>query len=305
MRTTCAECGDTEYARGLCTRHYQKARYHGQLPDAPPKTCEVCGQAFTSRNQRRRFCSATCKETARTRVMRADPVRRAARAKVRETRAAARGPCRQCGQPVPETRQAHAVYCSDACKTEAVEQRRRSAGLIAAGERRCLNCGKLIAPEVTLKAKCCSRECGVAYQNQKRAEAQRERVLADRQPCRQCGGEIPESRRGGSVYCSTACKRRAKSATWRERSPGYMREYLYGVTPEQYEAALAAQGGRCAICRSDQWPGKGNRPHTDHDHADGRFRGILCGNCNHGLGMFGDDPARLRVAAEYLERVRA
>ena len=64
------------------------------------------------------------------------------------------------------------------------------------------------------------------------------------------------------------------------------------------------QGGRCAICR---------RPTTklqvDHDHdccppkrACVRcLRGMLCGLCNAGLGMFGDDPARLRAAARYLE----
>lgn len=79
-----------------------------------------------------------------------------------------------------------------------------------------------------------------------------------------------------------------------------MRQYLYGITPEQYAALLAAQDGLCAICRTDAWPGKG--PHVDHAHDTGRVRGILCGGCNNGLGRFADDPARLRAAAEYLER---
>jgi len=80
-----------------------------------------------------------------------------------------------------------------------------------------------------------------------------------------------------------------------------MRQYLYGVSPEQYAAMLEAQGGQCAICDSDQWPGKGNSPHVDHEHATGKVRGLLCTNCNNGLGNFGDDPARLRAAADYLE----
>ena len=81
-----------------------------------------------------------------------------------------------------------------------------------------------------------------------------------------------------------------------------MRQYLYGITPEDWDAMLAAQDGRCAICRTDEWGGKGGWPHADHCHTSKRFRGILCDNCNQGLGRFGDDPARLRAAADYLER---
>jgi predicted nucleic acid-binding Zn ribbon protein len=163
----------------------------------------------------------------------------------------------------------------------------------------------LIPPEVTLKAKCCSRECGIAYQNRKRAEEKRAKLLAERGPCPGCGGEIPPEKSGRWKYCSTACKRRVMSARWRERAPHYMRQYLYGISQAEYEAKLAEQDGRCAICRSDEWPGKDNRPQTDHDHVTGRFRGILCGNCNNGLGMFDEDAARLRAAADYLNRAAA
>jgi hypothetical protein len=81
-----------------------------------------------------------------------------------------------------------------------------------------------------------------------------------------------------------------------------MRQYIYGLTPEQYGAMLAEQGNACAICRSPEWPGKGNRPHVDHDHATGKVRGILCGRCNFGLGQFQDDPDLLRAAITYLTR---
>lgn len=52
----------------------------------------------------------------------------------------------------------------------------------------------------------------------------------------------------------------------------------------------------CAVCAStDQLVG-------DHDHATGKPRGILCRNCNLAIGNMFDSPARLRAAADYLER---
>lgn len=78
-----------------------------------------------------------------------------------------------------------------------------------------------------------------------------------------------------------------------------MRQRLYGITPEQFAERLAAQDGRCAICRTDTPGGKGDW-HVDHDHASGRIRGLLCHRCNLLLGNAGDDPARLQAAITYL-----
>lgn len=85
----------------------------------------------------------------------------------------------------------------------------------------------------------------------------------------------------------------------------------HSLTVEQYEALLAAQGGVCAICGTGEPRGRG-RFHVDHDHAccPGQqscgkcVRGLLCGNCNPGLGAFGDDPERLLAAAAYLMTTR-
>jgi hypothetical protein len=105
--------------------------------------------------------------------------------------------------------------------------------------------------------------------------------------------------------------RRKRTAEWREvakadgRLSALNKKYdlkKYGITVEQFEAMLAAQRYRCAICKGRLKGDKGT--HVDHDHADGRVRGMLCGKCNVALGGFQDDIAILRSAVKYLERDR-
>lgn len=61
---------------------------------------------------------------------------------------------------------------------------------------------------------------------------------------------------------------------------------------------LSGQDGRCAICGVSVLPPK--KAVVDHCHATGRVRGILCPNCNLGLGHFYDTPALLWRALSYL-----
>ena len=113
-------------------------------------------------------------------------------------------------------------------------------------------------------------------------------------------------------------KRAACVQNWRERNRDRMREYnrrysadkknwritkVYGMTLEQYEARVEAQGGCCAICRLPP-----NRPHglvIDHCHDSTEVRGLLCDSCNTAIGLLRDDPERLRRAASYLDASRA
>jgi hypothetical protein len=68
----------------------------------------------------------------------------------------------------------------------------------------------------------------------------------------------------------------------------------YGLTPAQHDEMVAAQDGRCAICRLDR-PLK-----VDHCHASGKVRALLCGPCNTSLGAFRDDPDLIERAAAYI-----
>ncbi len=88
----------------------------------------------------------------------------------------------------------------------------------------------------------------------------------------------------------------------REKVAVRKRTKKYGISREDYDSLLMSQGGRCAICATDSPGGSHGRFHTDHCHADGRVRGILCHNCNILLGMAGDKPAILQAAIHYLTK---
>lgn len=99
---------------------------------------------------------------------------------------------------------------------------------------------------------------------------------------------------------------------WRGRNPEKDKNNRlrakFNITFAEYADALASQGNACAVCQLPCRTGK--RLAVDHNHACcpgkkscGRcVRGLLCEACNHGIGKMGDDPERLRRAAEYIEQ---
>lgn len=97
----------------------------------------------------------------------------------------------------------------------------------------------------------------------------------------------------------------ARVADWRSRNPGWAAaqswRVKYGLSADAYWEMYETQDGKCALC------GKkfAHTPHVDHDHDTGLVRSLLCRVCNVGLGQFGDDPVRLRAAADYVESYRS
>jgi hypothetical protein len=71
----------------------------------------------------------------------------------------------------------------------------------------------------------------------------------------------------------------------------------YGLSSEKYNILLDSQFGKCAICGNDNG---GKYLHVDHDHVTGKVRGLLCSECNHGLGNFRDDSELIKKAELYL-----
>jgi hypothetical protein len=62
----------------------------------------------------------------------------------------------------------------------------------------------------------------------------------------------------------------------------------------------AKQHGRCLICRHKCTTGR--RLAVDHEHGTNMIRGLLCSNCNTGLGKFNDDITLLKAAIAYLRK---
>lgn len=79
---------------------------------------------------------------------------------------------------------------------------------------------------------------------------------------------------------------------------------LYGLSLDEVHQMEALQGGRCAICNTDnpgtRRNGKIVRWHVDHCHSTGKVRGLLCVKCNTGLGNFKDSIDTLERAISYL-----
>lgn len=86
---------------------------------------------------------------------------------------------------------------------------------------------------------------------------------------------------------TTACKicfnEQCRDAHYRKR---------YGLTAKQADTMKT----ECEFCKVTV------DLHIDHCHTTGKVRGVLCTNCNRGLGHFQENPALLRLAAEYIEK---
>lgn len=112
-------------------------------------------------------------------------------------------------------------------------------------------------------------------------------------------------------------RRRAYMKEWAKKNYGryaakyrrYRLKVEYGLTLQQYESMVAAQGGCCALCgaskTASETSARKHEPlHVDHDHATGKVRALLCHHCNMMLGHCKDNPDLLRKAAAYVEEHR-
>jgi hypothetical protein len=95
---------------------------------------------------------------------------------------------------------------------------------------------------------------------------------------------------------------------WRKNNPERVKDYdlqrMYGISYDEYHDLLEQQNGKCSICKNEEHVLQKGKPRmlaVDHCHDSGKVRGLLCTNCNKGLGHFKDNIELLEKAIYYLK----
>lgn len=171
----------------------------------------------------------------------------------------------------PKTRDGLNYWCKR-CVNDAKKKRR--AKPIPAGMQWCNACAK---PVDIAQFDDCKKSCRECRQKQKDLCAAK-----SREQCR-AKDKLRYPKRKGKLWLTSIKKN-------------------YGLTPARFWAIYESQFGKCAICKIAFSALQSRECHIDHDHSTGIVRGILCINCNNGLGRFLDNPKSLRRAATYLDK---
>jgi hypothetical protein len=304
----CEDCGQTvapssaksnkQKRCGVCAQKIRGKKKHaaiGAVRKTRPRVCAECSSEYPRDCERRPGYTKRCPNCLDLRAA---------------EKAAKRPRCLNCDEEFGDEKTWHRVlYCSPACRNEGKErnrlaakercgtceaddcdQRKRSVGakfcekhyirkwrhgseeitFVRRTNKKCWHCE---AP-VPRRVKYCSTMC-------RRRHALRvpERELN----CVSCSTELPEDAWYTRLYCSNECERTGQRAA------------RYGISPREMHTFASALS--CQMC------GRGDvELVVDHCHGSGRLRGMLCGQCNVGIGMFADDVDRLRKAIAYLQR---
>lgn len=125
--------------------------------------------------------------------------------------------------------------------------------------------------------------------------------------CLECSGEY-SARQKTQKYCSRKCKHKfeSKNRVWTEEEKAAnnlrsRKRYIlsnYGMTYDDYLEFVSS--GVCEICGKNEEE-NGRVLSVDHCHSSNQVRGLLCDDCNKGLGMFRDNPELLEKAQNYLK----
>lgn len=171
-------------------------------------------------------------------------------------------------------------------------------------EKVCDICGQEFTPRAS-NAKYCSSDCKREVDNERRRSTFKEKWGTENPilECRYCGKKFRPKNIWHTTYCSKDCNTlywNNESDKQSEARRAYKYKKEFGITIEDYDKMFIEQGGRCAICGKHHSEIERKHFSVDHCHNTGIVRGLLCHKCNSGLGAFGDDINKLKLAVVYL-----
>jgi 5-methylcytosine-specific restriction endonuclease McrA len=100
-------------------------------------------------------------------------------------------------------------------------------------------------------------------------------------------------KRNSKKICADTRKNRVK---YLRMYKNYYYKKFYGITLADKEAMIKKVGSKCQICLLVK------DLVVDHSHAHGQVRGLICADCNKGLGWFKDSVRFLMSAIDYLSK---
>ena len=113
--------------------------------------------------------------------------------------------------------------------------------------------------------------------------------------CKECGNSF-QPLAPSHMCCSQECQDKAFTRAYLRRK--------YNLTTEEWYDMMHRQNNVCAICHEVGFkldPASKNLLVVDHCHDSEKVRGLLCHNCNRGLGLFKDKISVLESATRYLK----
>jgi hypothetical protein len=117
--------------------------------------------------------------------------------------------------------------------------------------------------------------------------------------CKDCGDFLPQEMFDKQEMLTSYGK--ASICKWHKSLRELdKRSKKYNITGIEVWRMVQKQEGMCDICSSTFVPW--TKFHIDHCHDSGKVRGLLCHNCNIGLGMFKDNKESLSKAIKYLDK---
>jgi hypothetical protein len=110
--------------------------------------------------------------------------------------------------------------------------------------------------------------------------------------------------------CRSIVKKNYREKNKEKEKLSFLKRFFkrkYNITIEQYNEILEKQNGKCAICFSEKSRrnGKTNQSEplaVDHCHKTGKVRGLLCTNCNVGIGLCKDNIELFYNCITYLQK---